>query len=116
MTLAQILIFLPAAAFVAASPGANNLLAFANGSRQGFLPSVLALFGRCIAFAVMIGMVIVGLGALLEASEFAFQLVKWAGVVYLFYLAVTMIVARDHGSAGGLAMHRDPMPLRGASS
>ncbi|MCM2473919.1 LysE family translocator [Rhizobium sp. CG5] len=111
MTLAQILIFLPAAAVVAASPGANNLLAFANGSRQGFLPSVIALFGRCIAFVIMIAMVIVGLGALLEASELAFQIVKWAGVVYLFYLGATMIVARDHGTAGGTRAAQGPYAL-----
>ncbi|MCY1668870.1 LysE family translocator [Rhizobium sp. SL86] len=99
MTLVQILLFLPAAAVVAASPGANNLLAFANGSRQGFLPSAIALLGRCLAFVIMIAIVIVGLGALLETSEIAFQIIKWAGVVYLVHLSVTMIIARNHGSA-----------------
>lgn len=101
MTLAQILLFLPAAAVVAASPGANNLLAFSNGSRQGLRPSTIALFGRCLAFAIMIAMVIVGLGALLEVSELAFQIVKWAGVVYLAYLGVKMMIGRDQGAAGG---------------
>ncbi|RWJ43160.1 LysE family translocator [Mesorhizobium sp.] len=95
MTLAQLLLFLPAAAIVAASPGANNLLAFANGSRQGFLPAVMALLGRCIAFALLIAMVIVGLGALLEASELAFQVIKWAGVLYLAYLGVKLMIGRD---------------------
>lgn len=106
MTLAQLLLFLPAAAMVAASPGANNLLAFANGSRRGFLPAAIALSGRCIAFALMIAMVIVGLGALLEASELAFQIIKWAGVLYLAYLGLKMIIGRDDlqdGAAGGLA-------------
>jgi threonine/homoserine/homoserine lactone efflux protein len=102
MTLAQILLFLPAAAVVAASPGANNLLAFANGGRQGFLPSAIALFGRCLAFAIMIAMVIAGLGALLEASELAFQIVKWAGVVYLAYLGVTMMISRAQPSEGSI--------------
>jgi threonine/homoserine/homoserine lactone efflux protein len=91
MTFEQILLFLPAAAVVAASPGANNLLAFANGSRHGLLPSVIALFERCLAFAFMIAIVIAGLGALLEASETAFYVIKWAGVVYLVYLGLTMI-------------------------
>ncbi|RWR29287.1 LysE family translocator [Sinirhodobacter populi] len=104
MTLAQILLFLPAAAVVAASPGANNLLAFSNGSRQGLLPSTIALFGRCLAFAIMIAMVIVGLGALLEVSELAFQIVKWAGVVYLAYLGVKMMIGRDQGAAGGTSV------------
>lgn len=96
MTLSQILLFLPAAVLVAASPGANNLLAFANGGRQGFLPAVIALLGRCAAFALMIGMVVVGLGALLEASNVAFHVIKWAGVIYLAYLGMKMILNRDH--------------------
>lgn len=96
MTLTQLMLFLPAAGIVAASPGANNLLAFANGSRQGFLPASIALLGRCAAFAVMIATVIVGLGALLEASELAFQIIKWAGVLYLAYLGVKMMLGRDN--------------------
>lgn len=103
MTLAQILIFLPAAAVVAASPGANNLLPFANGSRHGFLPATIALLGRCLAFTIMIAMVIAGLGALLEASELAFQIVKWVGVAYLAYLGIRMMFDRVHGSAGSTA-------------
>lgn len=95
MTLAQFLLFLPAAAIVAASPGANNLLAFSNGSRRGFRPAVIALSGRCIAFTLMIALVIVGLGALLEASETAFQIIKWAGVGYLAYLGVRMLIDRE---------------------
>lgn len=114
MTLAQILLFLPAAAIVAVSPGANNLLAFANGSRRGLLPAVVALSGRCMAFVLMVAMVIVGLGALLEASEPAFLIIKWAGVLYLAYLGVKMMLGRDfHGEiTTGLAQPVDPFLVR----
>lgn len=95
MTIAQLVFFVPAAIVVALSPGANNLLAFANGSRQGAIPATIALLGRCLAFVLMIGMVIIGLGALLEASELAFQIVKWVGVAYLAYLGVKMFLDRD---------------------
>lgn len=95
MTLSQLSLFIPAAMLVALSPGANNLLAFANGSRQGVKLAIIALLGRCLAFVLMIGMVIVGLGALLEASELAFQIVKWAGVAYLSYLGMKMFLDRD---------------------
>lgn len=112
MTLAQILLFLPAAAIVAASPGANNLLAFANGSRQGFLAAAIALLGRCLAFTLMIAVVIAGLGAVLEASETAFQVVKWAGVLYLAYLGVTMMIGSDDGGrAGGTVAMRGACAL-----
>lgn len=114
MTLAQILLFLPAAAIVAVSPGANNLLAFANGSRRGLLPAVVALSGRCMAFVVMVAMVIVGLGALLEAFEPAFLIIKWAGVLYLAYLGVKMMIGRDFHEeiTTGLAQPVDPYLVR----
>lgn len=104
MTLVQLMLFIPAAAIVALSPGANNLLAFANGSKQGFLSAVIALSGRCSAFVLMIAVVIVGLGALLEASELAFQIIKWAGVIYLAYLGTRMMMGSNQvgGGAAGL--------------
>lgn len=95
MSLAQIMLFFPAAVVVAASPGANNLLAFSNGSRQGFVPAVIGLSGRCVAFALLIAMVIMGLGALLQSSEIAFQMIKWAGVLYLLYLGIRMMLSKS---------------------
>lgn len=94
-SLDQLLLFLPAAVLVAASPGANNLLAFANGARSGFGPAVVALVGRFSAFALMIAAVAVGLGAILAASETAFHLIKWIGVAYLLWLGVRMWRARS---------------------
>ena len=91
MTLNQLLLFLPSALIVAASPGANNLLAFANGSKEGLRPAVLALAGRCVAFVFLVAIVIGGLGAVLEASEIAFQITKWAGVLYLAFLGAKMM-------------------------
>lgn len=93
MTLGQLAIFIPSAVVIALSPGANNLLAFANGSRQGAILATIALFGRCLAFVLMIGIVIIGLGP--QASELAFQIVKWVGVAYLAYLGVKMFLDRD---------------------
>jgi len=112
MTLAQLLLFLPAAALVAASPGANNLLAFANGSRHGFLLAVVALLGRCSAFALLIAMVIGGLGALLEASEATFQAIKWGGVLYLIYLGIQMMRSKGDTQAEGEAGSRSPLQPR----
>jgi homoserine/homoserine lactone efflux protein len=44
--------------------------------------------GMQAANAVLIGVVSLGLGALLLASETAFTLVKWLGVGYLIYLGI----------------------------
>ena len=88
MTTAQLALFLPAAALVALSPGANNLLAFGNASRAGWRVAVRALSGRLTAFVLMVCLVALGLGAMLQTSELAFRVVKWAGVAYLVWLAI----------------------------
>jgi threonine/homoserine/homoserine lactone efflux protein len=77
------LVFLPAAVLVAASPGANNFLALANGMRSGLVPAVAA-------FGLMTLLVVLGLGAVLAASETAFTVIKWAGVAYLAWLGVRL--------------------------
>ena len=83
-------VFIPASALVAATPGANNLLALSYGMRAGFWPTVISLCGRMAAFAILILLVAVGLGALLAASETAFRVVKWCGVAYLVWIGISM--------------------------
>ena len=80
VTAHQWLLFLPAATLVAASPGARNFLALNNGLRRGLRPADTALFGRLLAFAIIILIVILGAGALLATSATAFAVLKWLGV------------------------------------
>jgi len=46
LSFAQIAVFVPAAALVALSPGANNLLAMQHGMRDGVTEAAIALTGR----------------------------------------------------------------------
>lgn len=87
MTIQQLLIFLPAAFLLGASPGANNLLAFVSATRAGWARTAKSIAGRLAAWVVLVVFVSLGLDALLSASEFAFVALKWAGVSYLCYLA-----------------------------
>lgn len=87
MTLQQLLIFLPAAFLIGASPGANNLLAFISATRAGWRRSAKGVIGRLAAWAVLVVLVSLGLDVLLRTSEVAFVTLKWVGVGYLLYLA-----------------------------
>ncbi|MDP3341302.1 LysE family translocator [Frigidibacter sp.] len=87
MTLDQILIFLPAAFLLGASPGANNLLAFTSATKAGWRPAAEGVIGRLAAWVVLVVLVSLGLDALLRTSEMAFVALKWLGVAYLLYLA-----------------------------
>jgi len=52
------------------------------GFRRGYWTTIGLILGILIQFLI----VAVGLGALLAASELAFGIVKWLGVLYLIYL------------------------------
>jgi threonine/homoserine/homoserine lactone efflux protein len=88
--------FLLVSLVVVASPGIGVLYtvsaALARGSRAG----VVAALGCTVGIVPHMVAAIAGLAALLNASAVVFQTVKYAGVLYLLYLAWTTI--REHGS------------------
>ena len=77
-------------------PGTGVVYTLAIGLGAGWRASVWAAFGCTLGIVPHIAASIVGLAALLHASAIAFQLVKYAGVVYLLYMALSVL--RD-GSA-----------------
>ncbi|MGW8526419.1 MULTISPECIES: LysE family translocator [Nocardiopsidaceae] len=105
---AQLAVFVPAALAVAAAPGANNLLAFRNGLRQGLRPAAVALLGRFAAFALMLGAVTTGLGALLHASRTAFEILRVAGAAVMVGLGAWVVwSARAASAPNGSAPDRE---------
>ncbi len=107
-------IFIPACFALNCAPGPNNMLAFSNGARLGFLPALLGGFGRMPAFALLILVTIVGLGAVLATSAMAFTIIKIAGAIYLIYVGVqfwrkakAMAEAQSKESALKALMRRD---------
>ncbi|RII17923.1 Leucine efflux protein [Streptomyces sp. YIM 130001] len=98
--------FFPAALVVSATPGANQLLTLRNGMRHGLRPALSASAGRFAAFALMVIAVAAGLGAVLLASEVAFNIIKWCGVAYLLWLGGRTLIT----AARGRAQEYDPPP------
>lgn len=83
----------------AAMPGPTVMLALVNGSRHGVAGALPGMAGAMLSDLVLVGAVAAGLGALLLASEFWFEVVRWIGAAYLFWLGVVMIRSR-----GAMAM------------
>jgi threonine/homoserine/homoserine lactone efflux protein len=78
--------------FVAiATPGPTVLLALSNGARFGIRVALYGMLGAMLSDLILIGAVSVGLGAVLAASETAFQILKWIGVSYLIYLGIQLL-------------------------
>ena len=77
-------------------PGTGVLYTLAIGLGKGWRASVWAALGCTLGIVPHIAASIAGLAALLHASALAFQIVKYLGVAYLFYMA--WCVLRDGGA------------------
>lgn len=72
-------------------PGTGVIYTLAIGLGQGFRPSMAAAFGCTFGIIPAALASIVGLAALLHTSTLAFQVIKFLGVLYLFYMAWSIL-------------------------
>jgi threonine/homoserine/homoserine lactone efflux protein len=79
--------FLILALVVVATPGTGMIYTVAAGLARGGKASVVAAFGCTLGIVPHMLAAITGLAALLHASAVAFDIVKYAGVVYLLWMA-----------------------------
>ena len=93
MTLSAYLLFLPACFAINMAFGPNNLLSVTNGAKHGVSPAVIAASGRLVAFAIMIAIAGLGMGAVLVASEVAFDVIKYIGAAYLVWIGIRLLRA-----------------------
>ncbi|MBA3448773.1 MAG: LysE family translocator [Pseudaminobacter sp.] len=77
-------------------PGTGVLYTLAFGLGRGWRASVLAALGCTLGIVPHIAASIAGLAALLHTSALAFQIIKYLGVFYLFYMAWGVL--RDGGA------------------
>lgn len=88
MSLQVWLLFVTTVFLLSATPGPNMLLALSHGMRFGARKAVATGIGTVAGLALLMVISVTGLGAILAASETAFQVVKWCGVAYLIVLGV----------------------------
>lgn len=104
MTPGALLLFVPACFALNMAFGPNNLLSLTYGLQEGVRTAVMASSGRLAAFAIMIILTALGVGAVLAASEAAFVVLKFAGAAYLIWLGIRILrggVAIGAPEAGG---------------
>lgn len=90
--------FLLTSVIVILLPGTGVLYTLAAGLRWGLWRSIAAALGCTFGIIPAATASIVGLAAVFHTSALAFQIVKYLGVAYLFYLAWAML--RDSEDAG----------------
>jgi threonine/homoserine/homoserine lactone efflux protein len=79
--------FLLTTLIIVASPGTGVVYTLAAGLSRGGRASVLAAFACTLGIVPHLLAALTGLAALLHTSALAFEIVKYAGVAYLLYMA-----------------------------
>ncbi len=84
-------LFAAAALATVASPGPTSLLALNNGARWGVRAALPGIAGAALSDLVLIAAVALGLGALLAATPWALEALRWAGAGFLGWLGLQMM-------------------------
>ncbi len=101
--------FLLTALVVVLAPGTGVIYTLATGLAQGPRASIAAAFGCTFGIVPHMLAAVLGLAAILHASALLFQVVKFAGVLFLLYMAWQTLRQR-----GALAFDARPtsIPMR----
>lgn len=92
MTIAQALIaFCIAAGLLTIAPGLDTALVLRMAAAEGPRGAGLAALGIVAGCLTWGAAVALGLGALLAASQVAFNVLKWAGALYLVWLGLNLL-------------------------
>jgi threonine/homoserine/homoserine lactone efflux protein len=101
--------FLVTTLIVVATPGTGVLYTLAAGLARGARASIVAATGCTLGIVPHMLAAITGLAALLHTSAVAFQVLKYAGVAYLLWMAWTTVREK-----GALAVDESAAPRSAA--
>jgi len=82
------------------TPGPNNLMLLASGTHFGWRRSLPHLLGISFGFGVMLALVGLGLGEVFTRWPGLHDLLKWASLAYLLYLAFKVATAPPPSATG----------------
>lgn len=79
-------------------PGPSVLVVTGQALSHGTKAAFLCILGELAGGVVLVGLSLFGVGAILAASSELFQVVKWAGVIYMAYLGCRQIIEARQGA------------------
>lgn len=82
------LAFVAATVLLIAIPGPNVAIIVANSAAHGLRYGLLTVAGTSTAMVFQLTLTVAGLSGLLSIAGHAFEILRWAGVLYLVYLAL----------------------------
>lgn len=96
MTATTLLYFLGVSMALTIAPGPDNVFVMTQGIARGRKPAIVTALGMCSGVSVHTTAAAFGISALFYSSVLAFNLVKYAGAAYLFYLACLTLKERSN--------------------
>ncbi len=99
MSFAAWITFFVAACVIAVSPGSGAVLSMSHGLSYGVKKTTGTILGLQAGLLLVLFIAGAGVGSLLLASEFAFNIVKVVGALYLIYLGLAQWRTRVDGQA-----------------
>jgi homoserine/homoserine lactone efflux protein len=99
MSFATWLGFAISAIIIAISPGSGAVLSMSHGLSYGVRKASATVMGLQLGLLLVLFIAGAGVGSLLLASEFAFNVVKTVGALYLIWLGLSQWRTKVHGGA-----------------
>jgi threonine/homoserine/homoserine lactone efflux protein len=97
MFLSNLLLFAAIIVVLALTPGPDVIYITTRGIAQGSRAALLSTVGVCIGYLVYTMLAALGVSAVLRASALAFDIVRYAGAIYLVYLGVRTFLSKAGG-------------------
>ncbi|MEL7152555.1 MAG: LysE family transporter, partial [Pseudomonadota bacterium] len=86
-----LLAFIPAGLALNLTPGADMIFCLGQGLRAGKRAALAASAGISVGAFIHTTLAGLGLGAVVAAVPWAFEVIRWVGVAYLLWLAASTI-------------------------
>jgi threonine/homoserine/homoserine lactone efflux protein len=95
ISFSNLILYTAGAMVIIISPGPDFIYVTTRGIAQGRLAGVLSAAGISIGLSIHTALAAFGLSTILNASNIAFQTIKYAGALYLIYLGVKAFLRKE---------------------
>lgn len=93
--LSSILMFIFTSFLLCLSPGPDNIYVLTQGITKGKKAAIVTTLGLATGLIIHTSAAVFGISVLFNTSEIAFDIVKYVGMIYLFYIAYQIYIHRN---------------------
>lgn len=95
MTTQTWLMYLVFVIIATSTPGPAVLFIMSNTTLHGWQKTIFIAFGNIVGLLCLGIIAVTGLGAILQTSEYIFNIIKYIGAAYLVYLGIKLILQKN---------------------